>query len=183
MAKRVRARQPTLDDDVVSLTPYSLRDVRAHLANEDDEFYRWFDLPKSTPESVRAAIRRWQRSWRGARRVIAFAIRDRAGRLAGGCEIRIVSPGIGEVSYWVGPDHRRRGYAARALRLLVGFGFGELGLRRIEAAADTRNAASRAALGRAGFRQEGLQREKWEARDGRRDVAIYAVLASETGPA
>jgi hypothetical protein len=26
-------------------------------------------------------------------------------------------------------------------------------------------------------------REKWEARDGRRDVAIYAVLASESGPA
>jgi RimJ/RimL family protein N-acetyltransferase len=183
VAKRVRARQPTLSDEVVSLTPYSLRDVRAHLANEDAEFYRWFDLPQSTPESVRAAIRRWQRSWHRARRVVAFAIRDPAGRLAGGCEIRIVSPGIGEVSYWVGRDYRRRGYAARALRLLVGFGFGELGLRRIEAAADTRNAASRAALGRAGFHHEGVLREKWEARDGRRNVAIYAILASQTPPA
>jgi hypothetical protein len=64
---------PRLTDGVIVLDRHRLADADAHLAGEDEEQARrfgWYPAT-STPETVRRAIRRWQRQWAsdGARRV------------------------------------------------------------------------------------------------------------------
>lgn len=71
------------------------------------------------------------------------------------------------------------GYAAEALKPLVAFGFEELGLNRLDAVIDPRNAASAKVLQRLGFRHEGTLREHAAIRGELCDSALYGLLRSE----
>jgi RimJ/RimL family protein N-acetyltransferase len=63
--------------------------------------------------------------------------------------------GIGELGYWIGRPYWGRGYATAGARLVLSFGFGELGLRSIRATCLTTNAASARVLEKLGFEFEG----------------------------
>ena len=67
----------------------------------------------------------------------------------------------------------------RAVRLLSGWAFSELGVDRIEVIVDPRNAASRAVAERAGFRFEGVLRSYVVIKDRRRDMAMYSLLRTD----
>jgi RimJ/RimL family protein N-acetyltransferase len=113
---------PRYEDDEVVLTGYGLEDVDDHLAGEDEETARQFGWwPKrSTAEMVAAAFGAWAQDWAHDGPTRAFAVRDRrTGGLLGGCELRRHDDGPFTVSYWTGAEHRRRGVATRALRLLL----------------------------------------------------------------
>jgi len=88
-----------------------------------------------------------------------------------------------EVGYWIGREHRGRGYAAEAVDLLVRTGFARLGLHRIEARVFPGNLASRGVLRQCGFRYEGrLRDEAWK--NGRwRATLLFARLASDPAAA
>ena len=176
-------RQPTVSDGVVSLTPFSLRDLDALVeANRDPEMAIRFDFPPGPPAPgpARAAIRRWQRGWR-TRRVVAFAVRRVASRrLVGGCELRVDADGTANLSYFTIPTERRRGLATRAVNLAAAFAFEQLGVERLEIKAETDNVASRTVAERAGFVFEGTLRSAGAFRGGRRDLAGYSRLRTDT---
>ncbi len=71
------------------------------------------------------------------------------------------------------------GYMDEALRALLGYGFRELGLNRVEADIDPRNEASARSLERLGFAKEGLLRERWIVGDEVCDTAFYGLLARD----
>ncbi len=145
---------PTLTDEVVVLDGHSLADIAAHLAGEDEEQARRFGwFPKrSTEETVRAAIERWQEQWRTSGPTRAFAAREAAtGELVGGCEIRLGDRGVAAISYWVFPPFRGHGYATRAARLVCDYAFETLEVRLIELHVAADNTASRGVARRAGF--------------------------------
>lgn len=83
------------------------------------------------------------------------------------------------IGYALGAAHWGRGYAQEALRLALAHAFDALQLRRIEADADPRNAASCRLLERLGFRREGLLRERWLVDGELQDSAIYGLLRGE----
>ena len=85
----------------------------------------------------------------------------------------------GEVGYIFNPAHAGHGYATEATRALVGLGFAQLGLHRIVARLDARNAASAAVARRLGMRQEAHLRESEWFKGEWTDELIFAVLASE----
>ncbi|MGH7023637.1 MAG: GNAT family N-acetyltransferase, partial [Caulobacteraceae bacterium] len=87
--------------------------------------------------------------------MVAYALRDLEGRLAGGCEARRVTAERVDVSYWVFPAFRRRGYAGRALRLLGEAALAVQGVDRLEAHIDADNPASRRVAEGAGFVESG----------------------------
>src|SRR5436190_20847146 len=149
-------RTPRLSDGEVVLDGFRLADWPAHLAGDDDEFARRFGWKPgdSRAETVRAAIQRWQRGWQREGRVRAWAVRA-AGRLAGGCELRLREDAIGELSYWTLAGHRGKGYATRAVRLACRHAFAEMAIARIELFIEPDNAASLAVARAAGFTQEG----------------------------
>ena len=171
-----------MSDGVVVLDRHTLADTDAHLAGEDEEQARrfgWYPA-SSAPETVRRAIRRWQRQWTsgGARR--AFAIRDgQTGALAGGCEVRLREDDVAEMSYWVFPTFRGRGFASRAVGLACEWAFAELGVERMEVYVEPDNGASRSAALRAGFTEEGVLRKRGRIGGERRDLVLYSRLPSD----
>ncbi len=173
---------PTLTDGVVMLTTFTLDDAEAHLAGEDDEQARrfgWYPA-RSTIETVRRAITRWQEDWRAGGLTRAFAARDAAnGALVGGCEVRLVGDGIGNMSYWIFPDYRGRGFASRAARLACAWAFATLGVERMEVYVEVDNLASRGVARKAGFTQEGILRKQARIGPERRDMVLYARLATD----
>ena len=74
------------------------------------------------------------------------------------------------------------GYATDSARTLITFGFGELGLHRISAAAGPDNAASIAVLKRLGMTYEGRIRDHVYTNGAWRDSLLYSLLASEWAP-
>ncbi|HSR65892.1 MAG TPA: GNAT family protein, partial [Xanthomonadaceae bacterium] len=66
-----------------------------------------------------------------------------------------------------------------AAALMLGWGFGTLGLHRVEADIDPRNEASRALLLRLGFRSEGRLRERYRVDGEVSDTEYFGLLAPE----
>jgi ribosomal-protein-alanine N-acetyltransferase len=83
------------------------------------------------------------------------------------------------IGYALARPHWGNGYAQEALRLLLGHAFGALGLLRVEADIDPRNAASIRLVERLGFAREGLLRERYRVGDDVQDSAMYGLLARD----
>jgi RimJ/RimL family protein N-acetyltransferase len=72
-----------------------------------------------------------------------------------------------------------RGYLAEALPALLSFAFETLGLHRVEADVDPRNAPSLRLLERAGFQREGYLRERYHMAGEVQDALFYGLLRRE----
>ncbi len=84
-----------------------------------------------------------------------------------------------ELGYALARAHWGRGFMHEALCAVLTYAFRTLGLHRIEADIDPRNAASARALERLGFRREGLLRERWIVAGEVSDTAFYGLLHHE----
>ncbi len=86
----------------------------------------------------------------------------------------------GEFGILIGePDARHHGYGPEATRLVLQYGFRQLGLHRIELQVYAFNERARASYEKVGFRLEGTKRQSY-FRDGRfHDACIMAILESE----
>jgi ribosomal-protein-alanine N-acetyltransferase len=115
-------------------------------------------------------------------RAIHFAVerRDRAG-LVGGIEVcALDNPHrCADLRFWIAQAEWGQGFASEAARAVVRFGFGELGLHRIDAMHLVRCGAAGAVLRKIGMRQEGILRERVRKSGRFEDVALCAVLADE----
>jgi ribosomal-protein-alanine N-acetyltransferase len=148
---------PPLVDGELRLRPWTAGDAAAlSAAWGDPEVARFTGVPADRSE---AAARRWIEG-DGARRAAGRSLDlvvDVDGQVAG--EVGLVDrpgrPGVAEVGWWIGPAHRGRGLAARAVRLLAGWALGALELSALEAVCDPANPASAAVARRAGFTPDG----------------------------
>ena len=103
------------------------------------------------------------------------------GRLIGECSLFGFNEQCrrAEVGYGLGLTDWGRGYMHEALRALLGFGFSQLNLNRVEADIDPRNEGSAKSLERLGFTREGFLRERWIVDGEVSDTALYGLLARE----
>jgi ribosomal-protein-alanine N-acetyltransferase len=83
------------------------------------------------------------------------------------------------VGTWLGRAHWGTGANRETKALICRLAFGTLGLERLGAYADVRNARSQAALDRLGFAREGVLRDFHRHRGEARDVAVYSLRRSE----
>ncbi len=83
------------------------------------------------------------------------------------------------VGYDLLREYRRRGIMTEAMRAILAYGFGTMGLNRVEVLTDPTNAPSIRLLERLGFRREGVLRENTQFRGRFIDDAVYALLAKE----
>lgn len=104
-----------------------------------------------------------------------------SGELLGGCGIarRAQDEAIWGIGYWVAADHRGRGVASRAVRLMVPFAFANLPIARLELLAEESNPASIRTAESCGFVREGVLRSYLEVAGERRDMVAYSMLPEE----
>ena len=84
-----------------------------------------------------------------------------------------------EVGYALRSDHWGRGLAAEAATLALDWAFRALGLHRVEADIDPRNAGSRKMLERLGFVSEGLLRQRYFVGEEVSDTELFGLLEED----
>ncbi|MDO7854779.1 GNAT family N-acetyltransferase [Hymenobacter convexus] len=101
--------------------------------------------------------------------------------LLGDCALHLLAhePRIAEIGITLAPQQQGRGYASEALRGLLRFCFEELGLHRVVALVDPRNAPSVALMERVGMRREGHFRQNGWYKGEWCDEYQYALLAAD----
>jgi RimJ/RimL family protein N-acetyltransferase len=87
--------------------------------------------------------------------------------------------GLAAVGYWLRREARRHGAATIAVRLVSGWAFDELGIKRLNLITVPENLASQRVVERAGFAREGILRAWMPIRDGRRDSVMFSLLPDD----
>lgn len=116
------------------------------------------------------------------RSLFQWGIADRhTDRVLGTCTLASLSAAHrrAEVGYALARAAWRKGYVGEALTALLTFAFETLGLHRLEADVDPRNAPSIRVLDRLGFQREGHLRERYQVSGELQDALIYGLLRPE----
>ncbi|MFL1376040.1 GNAT family N-acetyltransferase [Nocardiopsis protaetiae] len=137
------------------------------------------EVPATTAEAL-AWIDR-HRAAAEAGDAFGFAVTDGTGVALGHVQVSVTSRAhdLGWVSYWVHADARGRGAATAAARLAAEYAFAETGLFRLELGHRLNNPASCLVARRAGFRPEGIERQKLHYGDERFDTGTHARLRTD----
>ncbi len=85
-----------------------------------------------------------------------------------------------EIGYWMHAPMRGKGIGTIAAKMITNYGFTEMGFRRIEAAVNVENSASQKLLMSAGYKKEGILRQRVTRSDGSQiDMVELAVLDND----
>lgn len=84
-----------------------------------------------------------------------------------------------EIAYALSHHHWGRGYTAEAARALIGFGFKEMKLNKIEAPIVPANFQSQRVLEKVGMTLEGIARQHFRIKGKLVDLAQYSILKEE----
>jgi RimJ/RimL family protein N-acetyltransferase len=137
------------------------------------------------PFADRDAFRATLSAREEARDPLFFTLLDKStGHASGYAALMRVDAGNGvvEIGHVMFGDLARRPAATEAMYLLASYVFDDLGYRRLEWKCDDRNAASKSAALRLGFRPEGLFRQHMIVKGANRDTAWFALLDHELPP-
>jgi ribosomal-protein-alanine N-acetyltransferase len=108
-------------------------------------------------------------------------VRRDTGHLIGTCGFIECHPSHqrAEIAYALAPEHRRRGFMREAVHEVLGFGFGEMGLNRVQARCHVDNQASAAVLRASGMQLEGVLREHVRLQGRFVDLWLFSILARD----
>jgi ribosomal-protein-alanine N-acetyltransferase len=127
-------------------------------------------------------VRRQQAEWRADEAYHFHVFEQRFGRIVGGIGLTNVHRGVamtGSLGYWAGEPYARKGYTSDAVRTVLRFAFGQLGLHRVEAACVPDNDPSRCLLEKVGFLREGYARAYLKIAGQWRDHLTFAILDTD----
>jgi len=182
-------REPILHGDGIFLRYPEMSDYGqwAQLREMSRDFLAPWEPVWAADELSRGAFRRRVRRYASEIRndlaypFLVFRAVDRT--LLGGCTISNVRRGVtqgGAIGYWIGKPHARQGKMFAALRAVLPFAFGPLGLHRIEAACIPENEASSNLLRKLGFREEGRALRYLQINGEWRDHLLFGLLQDES---
>jgi RimJ/RimL family protein N-acetyltransferase len=178
-------RVPDLRDDVVALRPWRESDVPANLDAFSDPTVQRFSYPRADPYTeadalayVIDATRAWEA---GTGAEFACVAPDDDAAILGGASIYDIETEWRRAStgYWLAPRARGQGIATRAVRLLAGWAFDDLGIERLQLTCGPDNLASQRVAERAGFTREGVLRSQLPFKGQRRDTVVFSLLPTE----
>jgi RimJ/RimL family protein N-acetyltransferase len=180
--RSLRPPSRPLADDTIRLEPLDERFVPDFERLLDDpEVVRNTRVPSSPPPDFASSwVGRYVDGWQDGSRA-GFAILSRDGVFLGfgGIVDLDTNASQGEIGYVVAPEARGRGVASRALGLITGWAFDELGLERVELHIDPENPASIRVAERCAYVREGVLRSLHFKEAIRADTAIYSRLRAD----
>jgi len=171
-------RLSTARFDLAPMTASDAEDVFS--AFSDPEVVRFMDIDPQVDVAQSQAVIAWAEHLRAAGQGVRWVIRRREDHaFVGTCGFNslVLERGCrGEIGY----DVRRSAWGERVMNevmpVLVRFGFGALGLRRVEAMVTPGNHWSCALLERHGFAREGVLRQYGFWKDAFWDQIVYSKL-------
>ena len=172
---------PVLRTPRLLLRPYRSDDVDDVLAYATDpEWGRYLPLPdpyirRSAEEFVARCI-----LVDGETRFEWAIVHE--GRVSGGISLRVYGSGSAEMGYSIARPLWGRGLTTEAATAVIAHGFEELGLARIQAAADIRNDGSWRVMEKVGMQRTGVAHSDRLVRGERVDSVFYEVLAEGWSP-
>src|SRR3954451_12913494 len=174
---------PVLETAGFQLTPLAPtdgRDLLEHLG--DCVTVEHMDIEALADLAGAQEIIAWAAGLLASGHGVRWAIRDRGGAFVGTAGFNALvreRASRGELAYDVVRQRWRQGVMAELLPALLAYGYGELGLRRIEALVTPGNTASAGLLERFGFDREATLRDYafWKGRFW--DQWLYARLADD----
>jgi RimJ/RimL family protein N-acetyltransferase len=145
----------------------------------DPEVRRWLAALQEAP-TLQDEVE-WYEDSRANPDNVLWSIETLAGRLIGTVELRIVPHArraelgiaIQDKSQW------NEGYGTETIGLVLGYGFEDLELNRIELTVDEANARGRRCYEKCGFREEGLLRQHRIVEGEFGNTVMMAILRSE----
>jgi RimJ/RimL family protein N-acetyltransferase len=182
LARRIVLPAEPLIDGPTALRPWRDSDLKALVtACQDPEIARWTRVPANYTEADgrRYLQQRYDMAFAGL--AAAFAIvRAPDGQLLGSIALMRIAweHQRAEVGYWLAGEARGEGHTTRAVCLICGWGFRQLGLARIALLAATGNRPSQRVAERSGFTHEALLRSYMRHNAERQDMLAYALLAA-----
>ena len=171
---------PTLTDGTVTLRAHREDDAPGVLEQcQDPVSQQWttVPVPYTLEDAGRFVAEQMPRGWADGTSW-GFAV-EVDGRYAGTVELRDEGEGRVEVAYGSHPWVRGTRAMARAVRLLVDWGFAERGARVVVWRANAGNWASRKLAWRLGFTLEGTIRAALPQRGELRDAWVGTLLATD----
>ncbi len=175
---------PLLETDRLVLREIGERDFDAvHAYASDPEVVRHVPWGPNSPQDTLDFLAHCMLAAAAEERldyVFGVELRDAPGLLGSvGLYVRNADEGQAMLGYAYARSAWGRGIASEAAREMVAMGFDVLGLRRIWAACDPENGASRRVLEKLGMRVEGLLREDTVIRGEVRDSLMWGILERE----
>ncbi|WP_054024061.1 GNAT family N-acetyltransferase [Bacillus sp. FJAT-28004] len=151
------------------------------LINDYDIASTTLNIPYPYPEGGAEAfiIRKAEAAKRGDD--YSFAIINKENNVFMGCIGILINNNHkrAELGYWIGKRYWNQGYVTEGVKRITQFGFEELALNKIHAAAMTKNPASSNVMKKVGMQYEGTFRQhflKWDAYE---DIAYYSLLRDD----
>jgi RimJ/RimL family protein N-acetyltransferase len=179
-------RLPTLTTERLVLRHVTAEDVPAlYRLFRDPEVMRYWSSPPLKDQRAAAALQVDIEEHFRHRTLFQWGLcRRDTPELVGTCTLVRVAPEHrrAEIGYALGRSYWGCGYMGEAVRALVRFAFGNLGLHRLEADIDPRNIPSLRLVERLGFRREGHLRERYFVGGEIQDAVIYGLLRTEARP-
>jgi ribosomal-protein-alanine N-acetyltransferase len=176
---------PTLQTERLTLRPFTDADGDALYAlHSNAHVLRYWDSPpwtdRARADRFIATCRQLADEGSGAR----VALERSDGTFIGWCGLTRWNPDYRSASlgYCLGEAAWGHGYATEAARALLQWAFDTLDLNRVQAEADTRNAASARVLEKLGFVHEGTLREDCIVSGEVSDSWVFGLLRREWRP-
>jgi [ribosomal protein S5]-alanine N-acetyltransferase len=179
---------PTLTTRRLRLREIRTEDAEAIFATASDEETMRF-IGRETHQTIEDTrdYMRLQQVRYDERTVIRWGITlrdDDHDRVIGSCSLHHFDEGYhrAEIGYELNRDYWGQGIMPEAVSAVLTYGFGEMGLHRIEAIIDDANTRSKSLLLRLGFQYEGNLRQRFVSRNGFEDEYHYGLLRDEWRP-
>ncbi len=174
---------PVIETERLVLRPYTLADAARvqQMCNDDVVASTVLNMPHPYPDGdAEKWISTHADSFQQGKEVTLAITLKPQGSVIGSVALSInKNHQRGELGYMVAKEHWNRGYCTEACQALVSYGFGALGLHRIQAMHFPRNPASGRVRQKLGMTREGLLRQYVSNRGSREDVIIYSILRPE----
>jgi RimJ/RimL family protein N-acetyltransferase len=184
---RIPAQQPDITAGDLLLRSWRPLDAAQLVtAYSDPDIQRWHLRALDSPGEAQTLIERWHEGWRRNSAaswavVAARAPADVLGQV--GFRSLYLADGMAEMTYWVIPDRRHNGLAAKATATLADWAVGVVGLERLELVHSVYNPTSCRVAFRAGFEFEGIKRRLQQHVDGWHDMCLHSRVRESARPA
>jgi RimJ/RimL family protein N-acetyltransferase len=183
VAASVVPLQPILETERLTLRPFIADDAFdvERLAGMREIADTTLNIPHPYPHGGAAQwIRLHGPAWSEGTSATFAIVGKKTGALVGAISLMIKREHRrAELGYWIALDCWNHGYATEASQQIIDFGFGVLGLHRIEARHFLRNPASGRVMEKLGMQPEGVERDaaiKWNRFEA---LAVYSLLEPE----